>query len=87
MESALKINYLKVRQQSNIIDCGIFAIAFAVVCVGLPTNESCYDNIEMRSHHLSTCLQLQEDFKEGSLRVQYIDIFYRIVLVPVSANM
>ena len=60
MESALKVNCLQVQEQSNSIDCGVFAIAFAVdVCFGLPPNESCYDVIEM-CNHLSTCLQLQE---------------------------
>ena len=60
MNSAIKVNCLQVQQQSNNIDCGVFAIASAVdVCFALPRNESCYDVIEMRNH-LPTCLQLQE---------------------------
>ena len=84
MDSALEVNCLQVQQQSNSIDCGVFAIAFAVdVCFGLPTNESCYDVIEMHNH-LSTYLQLQElsPFPKISRRVprcrlfqRYIDIF------------
>ena len=84
MDSALEVNCLQVQQQSNSIDCGVFAIAFAVdVCFGLPPNESCCDVIEMRNH-LTTCLQLQELslFPKISRRVpccrpfqRYIDIF------------
>ena len=84
MDSALKINCLQVQQQGNSVDCGVFALAFAVdVCFGLPPNESCYDFTEMRNH-LSTCLQLQElsPFPKFSRRVpccrlfqRYIDIF------------
>ena len=84
MNSAIKVNCLQVQQQSNNIDCGVFAIASAVdVCFALPRNESCYDVIEMRNH-LPTCLQLQElsPFPMISRRVprcrlfqRYIDIF------------
>ena len=46
MDSALKVNCLQVQQQSNCIDCGVFATVSAVeVCFGLPPNESCYDII------------------------------------------
>ena len=77
MDSALEVNCLQVQQQSNSIDCGVFAIAFAVdVCFGLPPNESCYDVIEMRNH-LSTCLQLQESspFLNISRRVPHCRFF------------
>ena len=84
MDSALKVNCLQVQQQSNSIDCGVFAIAFAVdVCFGLPQDKSCYDVIEMRKH-LPACAQLQElsPFSNISRRVpryrlfqRYIDIF------------
>ena len=85
MDSVLKVNCLQGQQQSNSIDCGVFAIAFAIgVCIGLLPNESCYDVIEMRKH-LSISLQLQElsPFPKISRRVPryrlfqpYIDIFY-----------
>ena len=78
MDSALKVNCLQVQQQSNSIDCGVFAItAFAVgVCFGFPPNESCYDVIEMRNH-LSTCLQIQElsPFPKISRRVPRCRLF------------
>ena len=36
MDSVLRVNCLQFQQQSNSIDCGVFAIAFAVgVCFGL----------------------------------------------------
>ena len=81
MNSVLKVNCLQVKQQSNSIDCGVFAVAFAVdVCFGLPPNESCYDVIEMRSH-LSTCLQLQElsAFPKISRRVPRCGLFQRYI--------
>ena len=81
MDSALKVNCLQVQQQSNSIDCGVFAIAFAAdVCFGLPPNESCYDVIEMRNH-LSTCLQLQElsPFPKISRRVPRCRFFQRYI--------
>ena len=78
MDSALKVNCLQVQQQSNSIDCWVFAItAFAVgVCFGFPPNESCYDFIEMRNH-LSTCLQIQElsPFPKISRRVPRCRLF------------
>ena len=78
IDSALKVNCLQVQQQSNSIDCGVFAVAFAVdVCFGLPLNESCYEVIEMRSH-LSTCLIIQElspRVPRCRLFQRYIDIF------------
>ena len=50
MDSALNVNCLQVQQQSNSIDSGIFAIAFAVnVCFGLPPNESSYDSSVFQS--------------------------------------
>ena len=74
IDSALKVNCLQVQQQSNSIDCGVFAVAFAVdVCFGLPLNESCYEVIEMRSH-LSTCLLIQE----LSPRVPRCRLFQRV---------
>ena len=84
MDSALKVNCLQVQQQSNSIDCGVFAIAFVVdVCFELPPNESCFDITEM-CNHLSACPQLQESspFPKIARRVprcrffqRYIDIF------------
>ena len=72
MDSALKVNCLQVQQQSNSIDCGVFAItSFAVgVCFGFPPNQSFYDVIDMRSH-LSTCLKIQElsHFPTGGFHV------------------
>ena len=67
MNSALKVNCLQVKQQSNSIDCGVFVVAFAVdVCFGLPPNESCYDVIEMRNHLSTGIITFSKDFKEGS---------------------
>ena len=67
MNSALKVNCLQVKQQSNSIDCGVFVVAFAVdVCFGLPSNESCYDVIEMRNHLSTGIITFSKDFKEGS---------------------
>ena len=79
MDSALKVNCLQVQQQSNSIDCGVFAIAFAVeVCFRLPPNESSYGVIEMHNH-LSTCLQQQElsPFQKISRRVSRCRLFQR----------
>ena len=54
MDSALKANCLQVQQQSNRIDCGAFATAFAVdVCFRLSPNESSYDVIEICNHLLT----------------------------------
>ena len=71
MDSVLKVNCLQVQQQSNSINRGVFAIAFAVeVCFELPPNENCYDVIEMRNN-LSTFLPLQKlsPFPKISIRV------------------
>ena len=81
MDSVLKVNCLQVQQQSNSIDCGIFAIAFAVeVCFELPPNESCYDVIEKRNH-LSTFLPLQQlsPFPKISVRVSHWRLFQRYI--------
>ena len=82
MDSALKVSCLRLQQQSNSIDCGVFGIAVEV-CFGFPPNESCYDVMETRNHQ-STCLQLPELllFPKISRRIprsrgfqRYIDIF------------
>ena len=81
MDSALKVNCLPVQQQSNSINCGVFAVAFIVdVCFGLPPNESCYGVIEMRNH-LSTCLLLRElsPFPKISRRVPRCKLFQRYI--------
>ena len=88
MDSALEVNCLQVQQQRNSIDCGVFAIAFAVdVCFGLPPNESCYDVIEMRNH-LSTCLQLQElwPLPKISRRVLRCKLFERYIVIFVYVD-
>ena len=71
MDSALKVNYLQVQQQSNSIDCGVFAItlllmfildchqmkAFMMLLKGATT---CQHVCNFRNYTFS------EDFKEGS---------------------
>ena len=59
--SQFKVNVMSVQQQLNMIDCGLFAIAFATDLLygNLPSNVS-YEHEKMRQHVL-ICLQ-QDSF-------------------------
>ena len=55
--SSLKIKNLSVQQQNGTIDCGLFAVAFAVeVCQGHNPSTVSFDQSQMRTHFY-TCLQ------------------------------
>ena len=59
-EESLYITHASVQQQRNSLDCGLFAIAFAVdLAVENPPSIARYDTSKMRDH-LLTCLQLKE---------------------------
>ena len=52
--SVLQLHKLSVQQQDGTLDCGLFAIAFAVVCLGGSTENVSFDQ-KMR-RHLYDCL-------------------------------
>ena len=56
-QATLRINWLSVQQQSNAVDCGVYAIAYAVICLGIDCDTS-YDQLVMRDH-LLICLHLE----------------------------
>lgn len=66
--SRLRIKNLSVQQQNGIIDCGLFAVAFAIeVCQGHNPSSVSFDQSQMCTHFY-TCLQrgVLSSFPEGS---------------------
>ena len=56
-QSVLQIHKMSVQQQQGTLDCGLFAIAFAVeVCSGRNPQCASFDQKKMREH-LYTCLR------------------------------
>ena len=54
--TTLKMRKLPVQQQNGTLDCGLFAVAYAVeVCMGNSPAAVSFDQKQMRSH-LYTCL-------------------------------
>ena len=57
--AALPVNLVQVHKQSNLIDCGLHAIANATaLAFGEAPGENCYDEGEMRPH-LMTCFEAE----------------------------
>ena len=55
-ESFLKIHKLPVQQQKGVLDCGLFAIAFALeICMGKNPQYILFEQTKMRQH-LHSCL-------------------------------
>ena len=56
-QKLLSIRKLAVQQQNGTLDCGIFAVAFAVeACEGNDISVACFDQMMMRQH-MHVCLQ------------------------------